>query len=292
MTPADAPKDRADAGQQPGDAPLDEQVTYEVADGVATVTINRPDIGNSLTADMRDRLGDLFADASADLHVRCVVLTGTGDRHFCTGANLGGPRREAPPKPEGAPERVVGDAARMIRRGWQRLVSNILDCEKPVIGRVNGTAAGGGAQLVLATDLAVMADDARFIEVFIRRGIIPDAGGAYLLPRSVGMKRAKEIMFFGDDLPADEAERIGLVNRVVPRTDLDKAVAEWTDRFANLPTKAIATVKGLLNRSFESSRLEAFEDEAVLQELNNATEDAREGMMSFVERRDPDFKGW
>ena len=155
-----------------------------------------------------------------------------------------------------------------------------------------GTAAGGGAQLVLAADLAVMADDARFIEIFIRRGIIPDAGGAYLLPRTVGLKRAKEIMFFGDDVPALEAERIGIVNRVVPRTDLDKAVAEWTDRFTNLPTRALAHVKGLLNRSFESSRLEAFEDEAVLQELNNATEDAREGMTSFVERREPDFKGW
>lgn len=277
----------------PEEAPLEEQVTYAVEGGVATVTINRPDIGNSLSFDMRDRMIELFEQASADLAVRCVVLTGAGDRHFCTGANLGGSSRvAAPPKPEGAPDRAVGDAARMIRRGWQRLVAAILDCEKPVVARVNGTAAGGGAQLVLAADLAVMADDARFIEVFIRRGIIPDAGGAYLLPRTVGLKRAKEIMFFGDDVPAGEAERIGIVNRAVPRTDLDKAVAEWTDRFTNLPTRALANIKALLNRSFESSRVEAFEDEAVLQELNNATEDAREGMTSFVERRDPDFKGW
>ncbi|HLG01924.1 MAG TPA: enoyl-CoA hydratase/isomerase family protein [Acidimicrobiia bacterium] len=276
----------------PTEAPLEEQVTYAVDAGTATITINRPDIGNSLSFEMRDRLIELFDLASADLATRCVVLTGAGDRHFCTGANLGGAPRTAAPKPEGAPDRVVGDAARIIRRGWQRLVTAILDCEKPVIARVNGTAAGGGAQLVLAADLAVMADDARFIEVFIRRGIIPDAGGAYLLPRTVGMKRAKEIMFFGDDVPAEEAERIGIVNRVVPRDDLDKIVGEWTDRFANLPTRALANIKGLLNRSFESSRVEAFEDEAVLQELNNATADAREGMMSFVERRDPDFKGW
>lgn len=276
----------------PNEAPLEEQVTYAVAAGTATITINRPDIGNSLSFEMRDRLIELFDLASADLAARCVVLTGAGDRHFCTGANLGGAPRAAATRPEGAPDRVVGDAARIIRRGWQRLVTAILDCEKPVVARVNGTAAGGGAQLVLAADLAVMADDARFIEVFIRRGIIPDAGGAYLLPRTVGMKRAKEIMFFGDDVPAEEAERIGIVNRVVPRDDLDKIVGEWTDRFANLPTRAVANIKGLLNRSFESSRVEAFEDEAVLQELNNATADAREGMMSFVERRDPDFKGW
>lgn len=275
------------------EAPLDQQVTYEVAGGVATITINRPDVGNSLSFDMRDRLVELFEQASGDLAVRGVVLTGTGDRHFCTGANLGASSiASAPARPEGAPERAVGDAARMIRRGWQRLVSSMLDCEKPVIARVNGTAAGGGAQLVLAADLAVMADDARIVEVFIRRGIIPDAGGAYLLPRTVGLKAAKEIMFFGDDVPADEAVRIGLVNRVVPRTDLDKAVTEWTDRFANLPTRAIANIKALINRSFESSRIEAFEDEAVIQELNNATEDAREGMTSFVERREPDFKGW
>lgn len=278
------------------DAPLDQQVTYAAGDstgGAAVITINRPDTGNSLSFAMRDRLTDLFEQASGDLAVRCVVLTGAGDRHFCTGANLGGaPRDPAAGKPEGAPDRVVGDAARMIRRGWQRLVTAVLECEKPVIARVNGTAAGGGAQLVLAADLAVMADDARFIEVFIRRGIIPDAGGAYLLPRSVGLKRAKEIMFFGDDVGAEEAGRIGIVNRVVPRSDLDKVVDDWTDRFANLPTRALANIKGLLNRSFESSRLEAFEDEAILQELNNVTEDAREGMMSFVERRDPDFKGW
>jgi 2-(1,2-epoxy-1,2-dihydrophenyl)acetyl-CoA isomerase len=274
------------------DAPIEEQVVVAVEAGVATFTINRPDVGNSLTAGMRDRLADLFLEASTDLAVRAVVLRGAGERHFCTGANLGGARPAAPAKPDGAPERVVGDAARMIRRGWQRLVSAILDCEKPVIAAVNGTAAGGGAQLVLAADLAVMADDARFIEVFIRRGIIPDAGGAYLLPRSVGLKRAKEIMFFGDDLGAADAERIGLVNRCVPRSEFDAAVDEWAQRFVHLPTKAVGLVKGLLNRTFESSRLEAFEDEAVLQELNNATEDAREGMTAFVERRDPDFQGW
>ena len=101
-------------------------------------------------------------------------MTAAGERHFCTGAALGGPRPAGPPRPEDAPDRVMGDAARMIRRGWQRLVASILDCEKPVVGAINGTAAGGGAQLVLACDLVVMADHARLIEVFVRRGIMPE----------------------------------------------------------------------------------------------------------------------
>ncbi|HVM41431.1 MAG TPA: enoyl-CoA hydratase-related protein [Acidimicrobiia bacterium] len=273
--------------------PVEEQVLYSVDGGVARITINSPETGNALTFDMRDRMRDLFDDASAELAVRVVVLTAAGGRHFCTGANLrGGSKAAAKPRPEGAPDRAVGEAARMIRRGWQRLIAAILDCEKPVIAAVNGTAAGGGAQLVLAADLAIMAEDARFIEAFIRRGIIPDAGGAYLLPRTVGMKRAKEIMFFGDDVSAAEAAELGIVNRVVARAEFEKAVDEWAARFVNLPTRAVANIKGLLNRSLESSRYEAFEDEAVVQELNNLSEDAREGMKAFVERRDPDFKGW
>ena len=110
----------------------------------------------------------------------------------------------------------MGDASRMIRRGWQRLVGALQDCEKPVVAAVNGTAAGGGAHLALACDLVVMAESARLIEVFVRRGIMPDACGAYLLPRMIGLHRAKELMFLGDDVGAAEADRIGLVNKVVP----------------------------------------------------------------------------
>jgi 2-(1,2-epoxy-1,2-dihydrophenyl)acetyl-CoA isomerase len=273
------------------EAPLDEQVRYRVDGGVARITIDQPAAGNSLTGFMRDRMTDLFGEASADLAVRVVVLGASG-KHFCTGANLGGPQPSGPARPADAPERAVGDASRMIRRGWQRLVSSILDCEKPVIAAVNGTAAGGGAQLVLACDLVVMAEEARFIEVFVRRGIIPDAGGAYLLPRLVGLQKAKEIMFFGDDVSAADAVRLGIANRAVPLADLDATVTEWAERLAAAPTRALATTKWLLNRSFESSRQTAFEEEAVAQELVNGTADAREGMTSFVERRPPEFTGW
>lgn len=135
----------APSADEPG---VDELVRYDVDEsGVARLTINAPDRANALRADMRDRLGERFAEASADLAVRAVVLRGAGERHFCTGAALGGPQRPAPPRPTDAPDRALGDAARLIRTGWQRLVGSVLDCEKPVIAAVNGTAAGGGAQL-------------------------------------------------------------------------------------------------------------------------------------------------
>jgi 2-(1,2-epoxy-1,2-dihydrophenyl)acetyl-CoA isomerase len=274
------------------EVPIDEQVTWHMDGGVGWITINAPDQGNALTSARRDRLTDLFHDASTDLAVRAIVLTAAGDRHFCTGAALGGPRPAERPRPADAPERVMGDAARMIRRGWQRLVSSILDCEKPVVGAINGTAAGGGAQLVLACDLVIMADHARLIEVFVRRGIMPDAGGAYLLPRLIGVHRAKELMFLGDDLGAEDASRLGIANQVVAGADLKKAAGELGARLAHAPTRALAMTKWLLNRSFESDRQTAFDEEAWAQELVNTTADAREGMTAFAERRHPEFRGW
>ncbi len=266
-------------------------VTRHIENGVAWVRLNRPETGNAMTQDMRDTITNWMNEASSDLSVRAVVITGTGTKGFCTGADLKG-SRPAPARPEGAPERAMGDASRMIRNGWQRLVASILDCEKPVIAGVNGTAAGGGVHLALACDLIIAAEESRFIEVFVRRGIAPDAGGAYLLTRLVGPQKAKEMFFFGDDVPAGEALRIGLVNKVVPLADLDKALTEWAERLACGPTKAIGMAKALANRSLESDRTTAFWEESYGQELVNGTLDAREGMMSFVERRPPEFKGW
>jgi 2-(1,2-epoxy-1,2-dihydrophenyl)acetyl-CoA isomerase len=276
----------------PDDVPVTDLIRSTVADGVARITIDRVDAGNSLTGEMRDQLADAFDALSADLAVRAVVLTGAGERHFCTGAGLGGTAPPDPPRPDGAPDRSLGDVARLIRRGWQRLVTSILDCEKPVIAAVNGTAAGGGANLVLACDLVVMAESARLIEVFVERGIIPDAGGCYLLPRIVGPQRAKEIMFLGDALSAADCERFGIANRVVPAADLTATVDELAARLASGPTKALAMTKWLVNRSSESSRHSAFEEEAYAQELVTTTADMAEGMEAFGARRPPEFKGW
>jgi 2-(1,2-epoxy-1,2-dihydrophenyl)acetyl-CoA isomerase len=262
-----------------------------VADGVAWITLNRPEAGNALTTEMRDELAAWFEAASSDLAVRAVVLTGTGEKGFCTGADLR-PQPSHEERPEGAPARSAGEAARMIREGWQRLIASVLDCEKPIIAAVNATAAGGGLHLALACDLVLAAEEAGFLAVFVRRGIGPDAGGGYLLPRLIGPQRAKELFFFGEEVPAREAERMGLVNRVVPRGELDELARQWASTLAQGPTKAIAMAKHLANHSFESDRATAFWEESVLQELVVGTEDCREGLTAFAERRTPHFKGW
>jgi 2-(1,2-epoxy-1,2-dihydrophenyl)acetyl-CoA isomerase len=270
--------------------PLDDQLTAREDGGVLWLTLNRPEAANALTPDQRDRMIDLLADASRRVEVRAVVITATG-KHFCTGADLRA-LRSGPARPAGVPEQVMGDVARVIQQGAQRLVTAVVDCEKPVIGAINGTAAGIGAHLALACDLVLAAEGARFIEVFVRRGLVPDGAGCWLLPRLIGLQRVKELMFFGDDLPAAEAERIGLVNRVVPEGELEKVATEWASRLASGPTRSIGLTKALLNRSLDSDRPTAFREEALAQELNMTTHDANEGVAAFVERRDPVYKGW
>ncbi|GKQ36626.1 enoyl-CoA hydratase/isomerase family protein [Streptomyces sp. A012304] len=249
---------------------------------VTHITLDRPEALNALTPGLREKLIDLLAGASADPDVRAVVLTGTG-RGFCAGADL----RGGPP----AGERIAGDVARTLRLGAQRLIAAVLDCEKPVVAAVNGTAAGLGAHLALACDLVLAAESARFIEVFVRRGLVPDAGGAYLLPRLIGPQRAKELMFFGDALGAADAERLGLVNRVVPDGELDKTARAWAARLACGPTRALTLTKQLVNASLDTDRAGAFAAEAAAQEINMTTTDAREGVASFTERREPRFRG-
>ncbi|MFE6223890.1 enoyl-CoA hydratase/isomerase family protein [Streptomyces sp. NPDC057854] len=259
------------------------EVLHRVENGVSWITLNRPEAMNAVTWEQRERITALLADASADPSVRCVVLTATG-RGFCAGADLRG-------APAAGGERVAGDVARMIRRGAQRFVAAVLDCEKPVIAAVNGTAAGIGAHLAFACDLVIAAESARFVEVFVRRGLVPDGGGAYLLPRLIGPQRAKELMFFGDALPAAEARAMGLVNRVVPAEDLEKTARAWAERLAQGPTRALALTKHLVNASLDSDRATAFAAEALAQELNMTTRDAQEGVASFVERRGAVYEG-
>ncbi|MEY9862400.1 2-(1,2-epoxy-1,2-dihydrophenyl)acetyl-CoA isomerase [Catenulispora sp. GAS73] len=263
---------------------LEETVRHSLSGGVSWITLDRPEALNAITADQRDRLIALLRQASADPLTRVVILTATG-RGFCTGADL----RPQPGAVPAAPR--PGDVARTIRDGAQALIAAVLDCEKPVIGAVNGIAAGIGAHLALACDLVIAAESAKFIEIFARRGLVPDGGGAHLLTRLVGVHKAKELMFFADDVPAAEALALGLVNRVVPDAELEKAAREWAERLAAGPTRAFALTKNLVNRALEVDRATAFREEADAVELNMATHDGREGVRAFVERRAPEFTG-
>nr|WSZ16469.1 enoyl-CoA hydratase-related protein [Streptomyces canus] len=258
------------------------EVRHIVDGQVSYITLNRPEVLNALTPGQRDLVVELLDRASADPDVRAVVLTGTG-RGFCAGADLRGA--------SGAGERVAGDVARTLRLGAQSLIAAVLDCEKPVIAAVNGTAAGLGAHLAFACDLVLAAESAKFVEVFVRRGLVPDGGGAYLLPRLIGPRRAKELMFFGEALTAREAERLGLVNRVLEDEELTKTAREWAERLAAGPTRALALTKQLVNASLDTDRATAFAAEAAAQEINMTTQDAQEGVASFVERRSPEYRG-
>ncbi|MFE5083980.1 enoyl-CoA hydratase/isomerase family protein [Streptomyces mirabilis] len=281
-----SPETSAEKSAESAD-PVDSLVLHATDNHVSWITLNRPEALNAITPDQRERLIQHLSHASSDPDVRAVVITATG-RGFCAGADLrGGSSTGRPP----AVERVAGDVARTIRLGAQRLIGAVLDCEKPVIAAVNGTAAGLGAHLALACDLVLAADSAKFIEVFVRRGLVPDGGGAYLLPRLIGPQRAKELMFFGDALTAADAARLGLVNRVVPPDDLEKTARDWAERLATGPTRALALTKQLVNASLDTDRTTAFAAEAAAQEINMSTTDATEGVAAFTERRTPHYRG-
>ena len=276
------PDEEATGPERP---PAEREVRCEIDDhAVAWITLDRPEVLNALTVDNRRRLTALFVEFSTSPDVRAVVLTGAG-RGFCSGADL----RTSRGTTGAAPEPL--EAARSMRDGAHDLVQAMLSCAKPIVGAINGVAAGVGVQMALACDLLVAADDARFVQVFARRGIVPDGGAAYLLPRLVGLNRAKELLFLGDDLGAAEAERIGLVNRVVAGAELLETTRALAHRLAAGPTEAIGLTKALVHRSLGVDFATSLELEAFYQAANARTEDAREGLMSFVERRTPSFKG-
>ena len=270
---------------------LSEKVQFEIIDQVAWITINNPDKGNAMSPGMRDRMTGLFESLNGQFDARAVVLTATGQKLFCPGADIS-VGREYAQRPDDAPALAVGEPRRMMLRGQHPLMSSILDCELPVIAAVNGTAAGMGVHLALMCDLVMMADHAKFIEVFARRGLVPDAMGTWILPRLIGPMKTKELMFFADDIPADYALELGLCNKVVPSEELIPSAMEWAVRLATGPTKAHMFTKWLVNRSLDVDRRTITEEESWAVELNNGTMDAQEGVNSFRERRDPNWRGF
>jgi 2-(1,2-epoxy-1,2-dihydrophenyl)acetyl-CoA isomerase len=261
-------------------------VLSDVSDGIMTITLNRPEAANAVRPEDRDTLIALLSDADGDDQVRVVVLRANG-RHFCAGADV-----TALADRRARVEKRVLDPMRRIMNGAQRLVAGVLDCNKPVIAAVQGAATGVGAHLAYASDLVIATENAYFAESFVKRGLVVDGGGCYLLPRRIGMQKAKEMAFFGEKLGATEALTLGLVNRVVSAEDLDAVVADFADRLATAPTSAIALTKRMLNDSPDTDRSGAFVAEAMAQEIQSYSHDSSEGVRAFTEKRATEFTGW
>jgi 2-(1,2-epoxy-1,2-dihydrophenyl)acetyl-CoA isomerase len=267
-----------------------EGLLIEQRGAVGWITLDRPDVRNAISHRQRMDLVTTLSDWSANPAVRAVVLTGSGGS-FCAGADLRS--NESPPElPDGAPERIGGDLVRRQKRTAHSLIAGILDCEKPVIAAVNGVAAGMGVHVALACDFVVAVRGARLMEVFVSRGLVPDAGGAYLLTRLVGMQKVKEILLLGDAISADQACQLGLVNRVVGESELESTVTALAERLASGPTRTLALTKWMINRAVDADRADCFEDEAMAVEMNMHSRDAQEGLAAFVERRDVRYLGW
>jgi len=259
-------------------------ILFRVEDGLAWITLHRPEARNAIDDAMRAALLAALGRVADDAGIRAAVLTASGET-FCPGADLFGAQRD--------PAAVVhpGTARALMKRNSQRLIRTCLELEKPLVAAVNGVAAGMGAHLAFACDLVIAAAEARFVEVFVRRGLAVDAGGAYLLARMLGIHQAKELVLLGDALAAEDALRLGLVNKVVPRAGLEDAARAWGARLAADPTFALGLSKRLLNRAYESGLETCLEEEAFAQSLVAQSADMQEGMRAFVEKRPPVFQG-
>jgi 2-(1,2-epoxy-1,2-dihydrophenyl)acetyl-CoA isomerase len=256
--------------------------TSEVLDvaterAVTTLTLNRPDALNALTADLRRELLAAMKAASRDAEVRAVVITGAG-RAFCAGADLRG----------GTGER---EFRRVLTDEYNPLIEAIRALPKPVIAAVNGVAAGAGVSLALAADLVVAAEDARFVPAFHRIGLVPDSGLTRTLVRAVGRHRAFEVLMGERQLSAGEAQAAGLVAAVVPADRLAATARELAERLASGPTRAIGLTKRLIAEAEDASLSDSLAAEAALQEVAGRTEDHAEGVAAFTEKRDPAFRG-
>ena len=259
-------------------------VLLEIDAGIATITLNRPKRLNALSEELTPALQEAIDTVATDPAVRCVIITATG-RAFCAGADLADvqpfyERGETP------------DLGRFLRERYNPLILPIVKMEKPVIAAVNGVAAGAGASLALACDVVVLSETASFFQAFVKVGLIPDSGAHFLLPHLIGYRKALELAMTGDTIDANEAVRIGLANTVVPGEELlERTRKDWAIPFSTGPTRAYALMKQAM-RFGATQPLEAVLDlEADLQSQISLTDDHREGISAFLEKRAPNFEG-
>jgi len=249
------------------------------ADGVLTLTLNRPAAFNSFTRPMAAALQWALKEADDNPEVRCVVITGEG-KAFCAGQDL----KEVTAEDAPSFEEIVGGS-------YNTTVRLIRSLNKPVIAAVNGVAAGAGANIALACDLCVASESARFIQAFSKIGLIPDSGGTWMLPRVVGLQRATALAYLGTPVSAEEAAAMGMIHKAFPAHEFEAEVAALAASLALMPTRGLALTKQAFNKAFEQGFSDQLETELELQGEASRTSDYAEGVAAFLEKRQPSFQG-
>lgn len=257
-----------------------EHLLLEKKDRIATITLNQPEKLNAFSVKMRESLGLATDEIAKDDEIRVVIITGAG-RGFSSGADLSGSRGKLPSRHEN-----------LETTGPDFRTDLVFKLDKPVIAAINGVCAGMGLSLALSCDIRIASEAANFCSVFIRRGLIPDCGATYLLPRIVGISKALELMFTGEMIDAAEAERLGIVSRVVPSDELMKTARELAARIAQQPPIAIELTKRVVHRSMIDDLYRHYDWETYAQQICRDTEDRAEAVRAFLEKRtQPQFKG-
>jgi len=254
-------------------------VIYEKKEGLAKITLNRPDVLNALDVKTLEEIYAAIEDIEDDITVRVAVITATG-RAFCTGADLTGIASISPDKPRD-----------YFLRLWNKVFSAIENVSVPVIAVVNGMAYAGGLELVMVCDLAIASEDAKLSDQHANRGLVPGGGASQRLPRLIGVRKAKELLYTGDRISPAEAERLGLINKVVPADKLEEATNELVKKLLTKSPMALKAVKKLVNRGMESSLDSGLELEMLAMTAHGTTGDFEEGIKSFLEGRSPEFPG-
>ena len=264
-----------------------EQILYEKSDGIATITLNRPERMNAFTTRMLAEWASALADARDDEEVRVVVVTGAG-RGFCSGMDV---REAAAERPLWDAQASLAQRRHFLRDTVHQVARTLATLDKPYIGAINGPAAGAGMDMASMCDIRIAADTARFTMAYVRMGLIPGDGGCYFLPRIVGLAKALELIWTGEIIDAQEALRIGYVSEVVPADGLMDRVREFAMRLAKGPPVAIQLAKRLVYRSLETNMSNALELAESAMLVCQTSEDAREGPRAWVEKREPRFTG-